>query len=194
MTTEPKLSQRLKRVPTTFHTGTWYRQVASSIALVASYQPLATSHTLTQPGRYHPEGIEALYLANSQDTAARETRSVLPIPSGVIPVPEQPMLTLSIQVAVQKMLVLDGSGVVFSLLQTSYQELTGLWDYEGQPSPTQALGQSAHDLGIEAIKVPSSVAFGQFNLIVFPTCLLKGSYIETIDHSGRFHQRIEGKK
>ena len=133
MTREPELTERVQRATVTFHTGTWYRQVAAALALNPGFRPLATLHARTHPGRYHPEGIEALYLANSQDTAARETRSGLPIKSRIIPTANPPMLIFSVKVEVQKMLVLDDH--VLSLLQTSYQELTGHWDY-GELAPT----------------------------------------------------------
>lgn len=190
MTKEPELTERLRRATVTFHTGTWCRQVAASLALNPGFHPLATLHARTHPGRYHPEGIEALYLANSQDTAARETGSVLPIKSRIIPDGKPPMFIFSVKVEVQKMLVLDDH--VLPLLQTSYQELTGHWNY-GELAPTQTLGLSAHNLGVEALRVPSAVALGEFNVVVFPTCLLRGSCIEVVDSlESKFWQRIDG--
>ena len=53
-------------------------------------------------------------------------------------------------------------------------------------------GKSQYDLGVQALKVPSSVDLENngFNLVIFPENLPPNGFVEIYDPDGEFRQRL----
>jgi RES domain-containing protein len=158
---------------------------------------LSTIGSFKRGGRYNiAQQFEALYVSGSPITALKEIRYLINTPAGVSAYPTRPYILLSLQYQLHRVMDLTDSHVR-KILDTNVQELTGSWlasIEEGEIAPTQQLGKVAYDLGVQALKVPSSVDLENngFNLVIFPENLPpnKLGFVEIYDPDGEFRQRL----
>ena len=155
---------------------------------------LSTIGSFKRGGRYNiAQQFEALYLSGSPITALKEIRYLINTPAGVSAYPTRPYILLSLQYQLHRVIDLTDSHIR-NFLDTNVQELTGSWYsfIEEEIAPTQQLGKIAYDLGVQALKVPSSVDLENngFNLVIFPENLPPNGFVEIYDPDGEFRQRL----
>ena len=155
---------------------------------------LSTIGSFKRGGRYNiAQQFEALYLSGSPITALKEIRYLINTPAGVSAYPTRPYILLSLQYQLHRVIDLTDSHVR-NFLDTNMQELTGSWYsfIEEEIAPTQQLGKIAYDLGVQALKVPSSVDLENngFNLVIFPENLPPNGFVEIYGPDGEFRQRL----
>lgn len=155
---------------------------------------LSTIGSFKRGGRYNiAQQFEALYVSGSPITALKEIRYLINTPAGVSAYPTRPYILLSLQYQLHRVIDLTDSHIR-NFLDTNMQELTGSWYsfIEEEIAPTQQLGKIAYDLGVQALKVPSSVDLENngFNLVIFPENLPPNGFVEIYDPDGEFRQRL----
>ena len=155
---------------------------------------LSTIGSFKRGGRYNvAQQFEALYVSGSPITALKEIRYLINTPAGVSAYPTRPYILLSLQYQLHRVIDLTDSHIR-NFLDTNMQELTGSWYsfIEEEIAPTQQLGKIAYDLGVQALKVPSSVDLenNDFNLVIFPENLPPNGFVEIYDPDGEFRQRL----
>ena len=155
---------------------------------------LSTIGSFKRGGRYNiAQQFEALYVSGSPITALKEIRYLINTPAGVSAYPTRPYILLSLQYQLHRVIDLTDSHIR-NFLDTNVQELTGSWYsfIEEEIAPTQQLGKIAYDLGVQALKVPSSVDLENngFNLVIFPENLPPNGFVEIYDPDGEFRQRL----
>jgi RES domain-containing protein len=166
---------------TTFRCVAWKYQ-ASMLSAIGSYKT---------GGRFNPPStFEALYLADTPNTAMLEVGMLVQTNERLIGVPTRPMGVLSIDCRLERVLDLTDPNMQ-EALGTNPQELSGNWlvmQRSRQTPPTQRLGRAIHALeSIEAFWVPSARAMGARNLVVLPTRLQAGSSrVRVYDPDGIF--------
>jgi RES domain-containing protein len=115
-----------------------------------------------------PDGIQAIYLADSPETALREA-NLIRQPSRIDRLLDDEGYTYFL-IRYELSQVLDLTlGNIFDR-----QLLTGAWDtYDAIDitSPTQRIALAAFQLGIHALKVPSAQNLAGHNLVIFPAKL-----------------------
>jgi RES domain-containing protein len=115
-----------------------------------------------------PDGIQAIYLADSPETALREA-NLIRQPSRIDRLLDDEGYTYFL-IRYELSRVLDLTlGNIFDR-----QLLTGAWDtYDAidLTSPTQRIALAAFQLGIPALKVPSAQNQAGHNLVIFPANL-----------------------
>ena len=179
----------LQGLPTVSLKGTTYRIIKNKYANSA----LSTIGSL-RGGRYNPpEQFEALYIADTPQNALYEIGIMLRTVEELIPVKSSPLLALSLDYQLSRVLDLVES-TNQSVLGTNLHELTQSWrnvNAEGQTASTQSLGMAIHNLQIiEALKVPSAKIDGAYNLVVFPDRLSGESFVQVYDEDGLVTARI----
>ena len=155
---------------------------------------LSTIGSFKRGGRYNvAQQFEALYVSGSPITALKEIRYLINTPAGVSAYPTRPYILLSLQYQLHRVIDLTDSHIR-NFLDTNVQELTGSWYsfIEEEIAPTQQLGKIAYDLGVQALKVPSSVDLENngFNLVIFPENLPPNGFVEIYDPDAEFRQRL----
>ena len=155
---------------------------------------LSTIGSFKRGGRYNvAQQFEALYVSGSPITALKEIRYLINTPAGVSAYPTRPYILLSLQYQLHRVIDLTDSHIR-NFLDTNVQELTGsCYSFiEEEIAPTQQLGKIAYDLGVQALKVPSSVDLENngFNLVIFPENLPPNGFVEIYDPDGEFRQRL----
>lgn len=158
---------------------------------------LSSIGSLKFGGRYNSENaFEVLYLADSLVTALLEVKAMVPVGTQLITIHGPPRAMFSIHYRLSAVFDLTVTSNQ-CVLGTNLQELTGAWipfSAQGQISPTQELGATAHGLmNIEALKVPSAQNSQDphaYNLAVFPDRLLPNSYLEIYDESDTLRERL----
>jgi RES domain-containing protein len=114
---------------------------------------------------YLPEGIRAIYLADSHDTVLREARLLIQTADGENLIDDDDYEYFVIRYKLNRVIDLT-EGDIFD-----YQLLTGVWteyySIRNQASPTQRIAIAAFNLGIQALKVPSSQNLKGYNLVIF---------------------------
>jgi RES domain-containing protein len=122
-----------------------------------------------------------LYLTSDPDTAVAEgSRDKLLIPPSVL---------FTVKVRLEKVIDLENNNIIDSL-GIIRDELKNPWrkaqDIEGEKAYTQILGELLYDSGdIEAIRYPSAIKNGAYNLAIFVNRLGKGSDIKVYDPEKR---------
>lgn len=174
MLTPLRLGQMLSRIRPVPLTGTWFR-FSDLLFAINGLDPLSGTGSQYASGRFHIKGaFSCLYLAESPGIALSETIE------GVIPI--SPKLILAVEAMLFRVLDLRDEQIQSSL-QTSFQELTGIWRYrDGRPTPTQQLGQAVFDQGgFEAIRFPAAKSDSGSNLAVLKDRLDKDSQLRIYD-------------
>ncbi|HEY7336881.1 MAG TPA: RES family NAD+ phosphorylase [Bryobacteraceae bacterium] len=185
-------------LPTIREVGTWYR------AVEPRYLPgaLATAHTSTYTGRYHPGGFQILYLAENHDVALCEVGAIFGSPfkrGGIIPNPSSSWIVLNVTVSLQAIVDLTDPAKTHLPLNTTFQELTGDWEGYGSRgpytrvknptgvAPTQDLGRELWNCGgFEGFRAVSAKRPCNEVLAVLPQRLKAGSFVKYtyIDSAG----------
>jgi RES domain-containing protein len=178
--------------------GTWYR----AINLNFWNTLLATNHTRTVPGRFNAgrlarPGFEILYLAEDHQVALFEVEALVgsPLPgSTYVPNPSGHWAVINVQLQLNRVVDFTKRSERRKV-GTTVQELTGDWrSYllrNPNPKlrkpywtsvPTQKLGHALHGVrDIEAFLTYSARVPTRQNLIVFPSKLRPGSFLEFQD-------------
>ena len=95
-----------------------------------------------------------------------------------------PRVTVSVRVRLARVLDLTDGKTRSALRVSERRILDEPWREEqkaGREALTQALGRIGHELGWEAFLVPSAARRGGVNLIIFPTNVLRRSWLEIIN-------------
>jgi RES domain-containing protein len=95
-----------------------------------------------------------------------------------------PRVTVAVRVEINAVLDLTDAAIRSMLKVSKRRMLTEPWRAEqaaGREALTQAIGRLAHELGLEALIVPSAARQGGVNLIMFPDSLVHGSRIEIVN-------------
>lgn len=95
-----------------------------------------------------------------------------------------PRVTVAVRVENNDVLDLTDAAIRSVLRVSKRRMLSEPWRTEqaaGREALTQALGRLAHELGLEALIVPSPARKGGVNLIMFPDNLVHGSRIEIVN-------------
>jgi hypothetical protein len=186
--------------------GTWFR------AFDPQYMntPLATAHTVNTPSRFSagPNSnmpVELLYLSENQMVCLFEVEALFGSPKRkIVPNPSRSSAIINITVSLRQVADLTQLPEQRRLGVTA-QELTGDWDgyHTRTPTssvpaptgaaPTQDLGEAMFGTpGIEGFKTVSAKVSDHMNLIIFPTKLFKGSFVEYAPPGKRKPFRIDG--
>ena len=186
--------------------GTWYR----AIQLKFWNSLLASAHTRTIPGRFNAgnsarPGFEILYFAEDHQVAMFEVQALLgsPLPgSAYLPNPSGHWAVINVQIRLSRVIDLTRRSERRKI-ETTIQELTGDWRgyllRDPAPNlrrpywtnvPTQKLGHTLHRVrDVEAFLTYSSRVPTRQNLIVFPTKLRPGSFLDFQNPiTGRTHR------
>jgi RES domain-containing protein len=140
-------------------------------------------------GRFTPpEKFETLYVATTAEAARLEAEFIL-TGSGVIGSPAKPYVHFTISGFVNGVLDLTDLSIQ-ELVGTTTTELSAPWrmlQARRKEAPTQMLGRVAHGIGrIEGLHYQSSKnAPAGRCLAIFPDRLVKPSWLEVVDDSGR---------
>ncbi len=192
MKPKPELLETLRGLELVATTGTAYR--LTSVKYMTS--PLSSAGAIKTGGRYNKKGkFAALYLADTPATALAEVQMLRLTDHRLVGVKGPPKVLISVDYALQAVLNLSHHEVQ-SALGTGLEELQAEWvlkQQQGQPIPTQNLGEAAHELeSIEAMWVPSARLAGSLNLVVFPDRLKTGSSLTLYDPDGLLHLTLDG--
>ena len=151
--------------------------------------PLSGLGSLEHGGRYNFRGsFEVVYLAPDPETAIAEgSRDKYLIPPSVL---------ITIEVNLQKVIDLEDSKTA-NALGINEQELYCPWrkiqDVDGKEAYTQIFGRMIYESWvIEAIRYPSVVKKGKYNLAVFVKRLKKDSELKVYDPDKKISQVIKG--
>ncbi len=172
---------------------TWYRAIAAEHWETA----LRTDQTLHTPSRFNPghaakTPFEVFYLAENQFVALYEVGAIFGPPDQPVSHPSKRKMT-PIDVSVRLWSVADLTDPTQqALLETSAQELTGLWKlYPPGEAPTQRSGAALFAAGnVEGFLAISTKMHQCRTLIVFPKKLRKGSELVFEDIITRRTHRI----
>ena len=151
--------------------------------------PLNGLGSLEHGGRYNSkDSFEVVYLAPDPETAIAEgSRDKYLIPPSVL---------ITIEVNLQKVINLEDRKTI-NALGINEQELYCLWrkiqDVDGKEAYTQIFGRMIYkSQGIEAIRYPSVVKKGKYDLAVFPERLKKDSELKVYDPGKKIRHVIKG--
>lgn len=149
--------------------------------------PLSGLGSLEHGGRYNFKGsFEAVYLAPDPETAVAEgSRDKYLIP---------PSALISIEVNLQKVIDLEDRKII-NALGINEQELYNSWrklqDVDDKEAYTQILGRIIYESErLEAIRYPSVVKKGKYNLAIFIGRLKKDSELKVYDPDKKISQII----
>jgi RES domain-containing protein len=130
-----------------------------------------------------PRSFPAVYVSLDPHTALDEVLAHFrhygfPIESAM------PRVTVAVRVEIARVLNLNDGATRSALRVSAHRMLREPWREEqaaGREALTQALGRLAHELGWEALVVPSAARSGGLNLILFPDNLVRGSTLEIVN-------------
>jgi len=186
---------------TTPESHAWFRAVHPRHYATA----LNASQTMWWPSRFNAgrralSPFATLYLAENQQVALFEVQALFGTPARVVPNPVNPWVVFGVTVSLTRVADLTVAPSI-RLLRTSAQELTGDWrGYRirrppGRPrgrAPTQKLGQALYDSGqFEGFRTLSARVTGAMILVIFPSRLRSGSFVEFSDPAGARTYRID---
>ena len=155
-------------------------------------EPLSGIGSFITGGRFNQQNeFQVLYIADRESTARLEFRNLFKDPQGnLIENPHRPCIPFIIIYQLESILDLTDLEIQRDL-ETNWQELTGIWNWlnlinTDDIAPTQRLGKVAFlSSEIEALKIPSAVNPGAYNLAIFPDRLRQNvSYVRAIDPLG----------
>jgi len=152
--------------------------------------PLSGLGSLKHGGRYNyfKDRFEVIYLAPDPKTASAEsTRYELFI---------TPRAMITIEIVLQKVIDLEDMKVI-NALGINKQELYCPWrkiqDIDEKKAYTQILGHMIYESKkLEAIRYPSVIDKGKYNLAVFPERLKMNSELKVYDPDRKIRQVIKG--
>ncbi len=140
--------------------------------------------SFSRAGKYSIRGKQTIYLFDGIDTIRQEVAKYYC----------EPLLSFQFPRSLRPIRFLYSLKQVFDFTQPSLQQQLGITSQQftlnstilttannDKLSSTQALGEIARDLGIEALKVPVNLAFNSHYLVIFRDNLLPDSSIKTID-------------
>lgn len=140
--------------------------------------PLSGLGSLKNGGRYNFKGcFEAVYLSPYPETAVAEaSRDKYLIPPSVL---------ITIEVNLKKVIDLEDRKII-NALGINEQELYNSWrnlqDVDNKEAYTQILGRMIYESKeLEAIRYPSVIKKGEYNLAVFTKILKKDSELKMYD-------------
>jgi hypothetical protein len=197
-------------LPTTPEIGVWYRAIPIrhlTTALSSAHTKGATSRFSAGPLLSPARQFEILYFAHDHQTALFECGALYGAPhrpGSVVANPAFAPGILNVTVRLQTICDLTDQISAQEPLGTTAQELTGDWEgYQLRNfatsvtiptgfAPTQELGESLFQRGIEGFRALSARLPYNRTLIVFPENLRRGSQI--IFSNGTSTRRIDGIK
>ncbi|MBC6454744.1 MAG: RES family NAD+ phosphorylase [Hormoscilla sp. SP5CHS1] len=143
MLEDDRLNAVLSTLPTIALEGIAFRSVLERFA----NEPLSAIGSQLVGGRYNLRGeFEALYLANSEQTALQEVRVLFETSQGLVAISGPPRVIFSVEYSFNAVLDITNPEIENNL-GTNFQELTGLWEpmqRQHQLAPTQRLGAAVY--------------------------------------------------
>jgi RES domain-containing protein len=160
--------------------GTFFRSI--DYAFLARGTPLSAIGSAAAGGRYNAQHtFEALYLADTPETALFETRALMACGLRLIGVKQPPRVMLALDATLQAALDLEDE-LNLGALEIGREDLCDpQWRLKcgrGEAVLTHRIGAAARTTNFEALRVPSAVRPLGANLVIFPDRLRKGSRIE----------------
>jgi len=147
--------------------------------------PLSGLGSLRHGGRYNYKNVfEVLYLTSDPDTAVAESsRDRLLIPPSVL---------ITVRVRLQRVINIENEDVINSL-GIIRAELNKPWrkiqDIDEKKAYTQVLGELIYDSReFEAIRYPSAIRNGKYNLALFTERLRNSSEVKVYDPEHRINK------
>lgn len=203
MYSDRTLRKKLEHAPLVTVSGPWVRRVALEYLKGpapdappgSGPDPLWPRGSRLHGARYTPKGdFDAVYLADSVETAALEAQAVFRQPNGALLLARSnPQVEVTVQGVIHHVLDLTDDDTV-SLVGTDAQELSGAWRCrkDGSVAPTQRLGGVAYrGARIHGIRYASSKNPNGVCLCVFTERLQSvREWLEVIDASGTLCSRI----
>ena len=194
--------------------GPWYRAVNFDYlsgpppggSPGSAVQPLWPGGAARKGARFTPQaapgapGIDCLYLAEDELTPLQEIAGVLRPPGRPVPLLFEPQVLLTVDGVLTDILDLTDEGTQ-AALETSRQELTGLWLLQqssylagaGPLPPTQLLAAEAFaSRAVVGLRYPSSKNANGVGLAVFTSRLVSGRHLLKVynQRGGRLQQSL----
>lgn len=200
MLADAELRRAIQTVPLVERAGPWVRAIDARYLTAAPPgappgsppQPLWGGGARLHGGRFTPKGsFDTLYLASDLVTAGLEIGAVFG-PVGAVSATKDPFTVVTVNGSLTAVLDLTDEAVR-ETLQTTLPELTGPWRI-ARDRPTHRLARAAFEgERVGAIAAPSAkhAAAGVVTAIfVERLAEFPPSYVEAIDSSGHFAQRL----
>jgi RES domain-containing protein len=179
MISQLRLERLLMSLAGNAQRGTFFRSIDLQWLLRGT--PLSAIGSRIRGGRYNRKGaFEALYIANTQETALYETEAIYERAGIVVADRQPPRVMLSLDYQLIDIVDLRDPSVL-ALLGVTVDELKAPWKQaqaENRPVLTQRIGAAARAVDVEALLVPSARVDTGTNLVIFPDRLRKGSTVE----------------
>jgi len=178
-----------RRVPLAALLGLQGTFVPGTLAQISSPTFLLTS---SRAYRYNRDGVETLYLGDSEGVAGAEVKQD-PGLSGFERKPNPPDTLFHVTVKLSAILDVSEPAVQ-EVLGTDVKELVAPWRLKSPDAPTQMLGTAALESGrFEAIRFPSApmhnAGLSGTNLVIFRAAIRSGSSVELFDPTGTWREQ-----